>query len=140
MVLKDFVVRISDRVERKYKPRGKKLAMTAEPRTMYSFTLEWKGLMEGADPLLAASYIGSIHKGCMFFAAGDKLGWGYPKSVTFRGHQIVPSTPNSGMYDLVLTALSSLPEAKVIQDEIQSMKCAVIPDPEAPPADCLEIS
>jgi len=133
MVLTNFKIRISDLAERKYKPRSRKVnKIPVEPRTLFSFTLEWEGCLSDEDPLSKKSYVGAEHKGCMLYAAGNDLGWGFAKVTTFRGHQIVPSKPNTGLHDLVLAALSERPEAQVIRDEIAHLNAARIPDPEAP--------
>ncbi len=142
MVINDFKINITDVTKRGYKPKKKKGANTEIPeRTMFSFTLEWRGLIEGQDPLAEDSYIGSKHKGCIFSAMqGYELGWSFAKTLTGRGFQIQPNAPDVGLRNLVLAALMQTRWAKELLVEVAEIKAAIIPDPEKPEEEGLVIT
>lgn len=131
MELTDFQVNLYDFVERTYSPRGKKAALeTHKTRKMFTFTLAWRGLIAGRDPLDQTSYIGAEHKGCMFYAGAEELDWGFAKTSSARGIQIVPSKPDVGLRTIVLKALNQTAHATVLAEDVALRRASIIPDPE----------
>lgn len=144
MELVDFKIDLYDFTPREYKPRGKRPAgvLDMPMRKMYSFTLDWQGLIKDRDPLYPASYIGSQCKGCMFFCSLEGLDWGYPRTTTGKGNQITPHKPNVGLREMVLAVLLKTKYAEILTEEMERRRMAQMPDPEADgePRDKLEIS
>lgn len=143
MVINDFKINITDVTERSYVPRGKRAKPGEEgkPRKMFSFTLDWQGLIEGEDALSEESYVGSQHKGCMFYhVSQQELDWGYPKTLAGGGRQIQPSKPNVGLRKRVLAALLRTVWAETLLEDAKSVREDLIPDPEKFEKERLEIS
>lgn len=124
MNLSDFNIRLYNIQERQFKPRSG----NPTPRKLFSFNLEWKGLIDGSDPMKLESYLGMSYTGCLLTVTpqGD-LDWSPPKTSSGRGFQLAPTKPNEGLYKLILEHLSRTPQARALIEDYQSRVGAFIP-------------
>ncbi len=124
MNLTDFKIKLYNIQERQFKPRNG----NQTPRMLFTFNLEWQGLIEGCDPMVIDNYLGMSYTGCLLsITPQGELDWSPPKTSSGRGFQLAPTKPNAGLKSLILAHLKKTPQAAALIEDYQSRVGAFIP-------------